>query len=326
MLLEVSEMLPDPCIRTGPQQHELAAMLEAVMGGVGDERHAFLLIQPADVADNGLKCILQPEPLPQRLLVLVLVIERVQAVLAWDVAVDFGVPNVILDAIEDAAKLGAMDLESVAQSEILGRVHDLPGVMGRDRGAEVGIDNAGFHEVDGRMVEIVLEPVLVKEVTGPVETGRAQYVLPGDALMLEVVQRVAYPRMSHPRVLIHLIEQHRHQAGPPIMAENDGWVLVALEHELQGGLAKESEPLVVIHLPVERAAVEEVMVGMRLDEKALAAMHEAEIDAAMHGVIVPRHPQVFERELQVEDLVMPQAIVFGQDDLDRVAANLQLPA
>src|ERR1035441_8196783 len=121
MLLEVREMLPDAAIRAGSEKHELAAALEAVMDGVGDERHAFLLIQPADVADNGLKCILQPEPLPQRLLVLVLVIERVDAVLARDVAVDFGVPNVILDAIEDAANLGAMDLESVAQPKILGR-------------------------------------------------------------------------------------------------------------------------------------------------------------------------------------------------------------
>src|ERR1039458_3903321 len=205
MLLEVSEMLPDPCIRTGPQQYELAAVLEAVMDGVGDERHAFLLIQPADVTDNGLKHILQPEPLPQRLLVLVLVIERVEAVLARDVAVDFGVPNVILDAIEDAADLGAMDLESVAQPEILGRVHDLPRVMGRDGGDEVGIDNAGFHQVKGGMVEIVLEPVLVKEVTGPIETDRAQDVLPGDALMLEVMQRVAHPRMSQYQMLVHLV-------------------------------------------------------------------------------------------------------------------------
>src|ERR1035441_2007308 len=92
------EMLPDAAIRAGSQEHELAAVLEAEMGGVGDERHAFLLIQPADVADNGLEHILQPEPLPQRLLVLVLVIERVQAVLARDVAVEFGGPNVIITA------------------------------------------------------------------------------------------------------------------------------------------------------------------------------------------------------------------------------------
>src|ERR1035441_7020543 len=183
-----------------------------------------------------------------------------------------------------------MDLESVAQSEILGRVHGLPGVMGRDRGDEIGIDYAGLHQVKGGMVEIVLEPFLMKEVTRPVETGRAQNMLPGDALVLEVMQRVTHPRMSHPRVLIHLKEQHRHQSGLPIMAVNDVRVLVALEHELQGGLDRKSEPLVVIHLPVERAAVEEVMVGMRLDEEALAAMHEAEIDTAMHGVLVPRHP------------------------------------
>ena len=177
--------------------------------------------------------------------------------------------------------------------------------------------SAGFHQVDGGMVEIVLEPVLVKEVTGPVETGRAQDMLPGDALVLEVMQSVTHPGMGHPHVLVHLVEQHRHQAGLPIVAVDDVRVLVALEHELECRPAEEGEPLVIIHLPVKRVPIEVVVVGMRLDEEALAAMHKAEIDAAMHGVVVPRHPQVFERELQVEDLVMPQAIVFGQDDLDQ---------
>ena len=72
MLLEAPEMLPDAAVRAGSQEHELAAVLQAVMDGVGDQRHAFLLIQPADVADDGLERILQPEPLPQRPLVLVL--------------------------------------------------------------------------------------------------------------------------------------------------------------------------------------------------------------------------------------------------------------
>ncbi len=142
MLLEVPEMVPDAAVRAGSQQHELAAVLQAVMDGVGDERHAFLLIQPADVADDGLEHIPQPEPLPQRLLVLVLVVEGVDAVLARDVAVDFRVPDLVIDAIEDAADLGAMDLEGMAQPEVLGRVHDLPGVMGRNRGDEIGIDDA----------------------------------------------------------------------------------------------------------------------------------------------------------------------------------------
>ncbi len=296
------------------------------MDGVGDERHAFLLVQPADVADDGLEHILQPEPLPQGLLVLVLVVERVDAVLARDVAVHLRVPDLVINAVEDAAHLAAMHLQGMAQAEVLGRVQDLPGVTGRDRGDEVGIDNAALHQVEGGVVEIVLEAVLVKEVGVPVQPGGAQDVLPGDALVLEVVQRVAHPRMGHAHVLVHLVEQHRHQAGLPVVAVNDVRVLVALEHELQRGPAEEGEPLVVIHLPVEGAAVEEVVVGMRLDEEALAAVHEAEIDAAMHGVVVPRHPQVFERELQVEDLVIPQAVVLGQDDLHRVAANLQLPA
>src|ERR1035437_7877384 len=142
MLLETPEMVPDATVRAGSQEHELAAVLQAVMDGVGDERHALLLIQPADVADDGPERIPQPKPLPQRLLVLVLVVERVDAVLTRDMAVDLRVPDLVIDAIEDAAKLGAMDLEGIAQPEVLGRVDDLPGGMGRNRRHEVGIDNA----------------------------------------------------------------------------------------------------------------------------------------------------------------------------------------
>src|ERR1039458_6118076 len=115
MLLEVPEMVPDAAVRAGSQEHELAAVLQAVMDGVGDERHAFLLIQPANVTDDGPERIPQPEPLPQRLLVLVLVVEAVDAVSARDMPVNFRVPDLVINAIENAAHLGAMDLEGMTQ-------------------------------------------------------------------------------------------------------------------------------------------------------------------------------------------------------------------
>ena len=144
--------------------------------------------------------------------------------------------------------------------------------------------------------------------------------------MVQVMQRVTHPRVGHAQVLVHLIEQHRHQASLPVVAVNDVRVLVALEHELQRGPAEEREPQVVIHLPVEHATVEEVLFGMRIDEEALAAMNKAEIDTAMDRAVIPRHPQVFHRKLEVENLVIPQTIVLGQDDLHRVPPNLQFPA
>jgi hypothetical protein len=65
---------------------------------------------------------------------------------------------------------------------------------------------------------------------------------------------------------------------------------------------------------------------MRLDEETLAAVHEAEPDRAMDGAVVPRDPQVLHGDLQAPDVVVAHAVVLRQDDLDLIAADLQLPA
>ena len=84
--------------------------------------------------------------------------------------------------------------------------------------------------------------------------------------------------------------------------------------------------LVVIGLAIKDAPMEKILVRVRLNEEALAAMNETEIDAAMNGVVVPRHPHVLVGKLQIVNLVVTQAIVLGQNDLDRVASYLQLAA
>lgn len=100
-------------------------------------------------------------------------------------------------------------------------------------------------------------------------------------------------------------------------------MLAALEHELQRGATKESEALVVVHLTVERAAVEKIMLVVRINEVALPAIHKTEEDRAMDRAAIPRHPQILIRDLQPENLVVAQAIVFREDDLDGVTANLE---
>ena len=65
---------------------------------------------------------------------------------------------------------------------------------------------------------------------------------------------------------------------------------------------------------------------MRLEEEAPPAVHEPEPHRAVHEPVVPGHPQVGIGDREPEDLVITHAIVFRHDDLDRVAAQLQLPA
>ena len=197
---------------------------------------------------------------------------------------------------------------------------------GRDGGDEVRIDDAALHQVDRGAVEVVLQPGGVVEVVRSAQPGGPQHVLAGHALVAEVVDGVAHPRVGHPGVLVHLVEQHRHQPGLPVVAMDDVGSPAGLVHELQGGLAEEGEPGGVVGVAVEVPAVEEVVRRVRVDEVAAPAVHEPEPHRGVHRPAVPGHPQIGVGDAQVEDLVVAQAVVLGQDDLDRMAAPFQLPA
>ena len=71
--------------------------------------------------------------------------------------------------------------------------------------------------------------------------------------------------------------------------------------------------------------MEKIMVRVRLDEEALAAMDKSKINTAMDRMMIPRHPQILVREPQIVDLVVAQAIVFRENDIDGIAAHLQFP-
>ena len=65
---------------------------------------------------------------------------------------------------------------------------------------------------------------------------------------------------------------------------------------------------------------------MRLYEKALPAMDEAEPDGAMDDIVVPGNPEIFVSDLQAPDLVVAHTIILGQYDFDGVTSNLELSA
>ena len=97
-------------------------------------------------------------------------------------------------------------MQRVAQAIVLRAVHDFPRIAWRNRRQEIGINDAPLHHIDGGWVEVVLQPVLMKEMAVPVQAGGAQDMLSGNTLMLQVVQRITYPRVSQANVLINLIE------------------------------------------------------------------------------------------------------------------------
>ncbi len=83
-----------------------------------------------------------------------------------------------------------MNIKCVAQAIVLRRIHDLPGITRRNGAHEIGIHDAAFHHVNGRVIEIVPKPVRVEKIAVPVEPRRAQDMLSGDSLVLQIVQGV----------------------------------------------------------------------------------------------------------------------------------------
>jgi hypothetical protein len=134
----------------------------------------------------------------------------------------------------------------------------------------------------------------------------------------------ADPLVRHDLAVL-LIKQDRDQSGLPVVTVNDIWALPGPEHELQGGLGEEREPLRVVCVSVQAVPGEEVS-RMRFDEEAFAAVRVAEPHRAADGPVIPRHLQVVVAGLQVPDIGVPHAGVLRQDDLDSVPAQLQFAA
>ena len=219
-----------------------------------------------------------------------------------------------------------MDRQRLAEAVALFGKPRLPGMVGRNRIGVVRVDDSALHQIDGGVVEIVEKPVVVEVVLGPAQPGRPEDGLAGDALVLEVVDRIDHALPVHAEAGIDLVEKHRDEAGLPVVAVDDVRPLVALEQELHRRLAEEGKAQRIVLKAVEGTAEKEVVLTVRLDEVALAALHEAEPDRARHARTMPGHPQVLPNLVESPDFVIPHAVVLGQDDLDRMASNLEFAA
>ena len=201
-------------------------------------------------------------------------------------------------------------------------VPDFLRVARGNRGDEIRIDDASFHEVDRPRPELIEQPVAVHELPG-VESHFPQQVLAPDPLVAYVVQRETHPRMMHPQLLIHLVEQHRHQGRLPVVAMNNIRMFVALEQELHRRPAEKSEAFSVIRVAVKDAPVEEIALRVGLDKEALQVIDHPEIDITMDRLVVIGYPQIPVAFGQAPDAIVAHAVVLGQDDFHRVAANGQ---
>jgi hypothetical protein len=173
---------------------------------------------------------------------------------------------------------------------------------------------------------IITEPVTMKIVVGPMQTGSEQNRLPVYTLVLKIVNGVHHTLVVHPDAVIDLPKQNRDEGGLPIMAVDDGWALTRFQQELDCGPAKECKAHRIIVGSVKNPTIKEIIVRMGLNEVAPTPMNHAEENGTVYGAPVPRNPKIVERAVKPPNLLIPQTIVFGQYDLDVVSSNLKLAA
>ena len=266
----------------------------------------------------------QPEPLAQRPGIDGLPLERLVRVVRRHVRIRRGIPDVVVEPVQDPGELVLEALQHATQAEALVGVARFPRVPRRHGRHEVGEDDGGLREVDHAGVPVVAHAVGRQEVVGTPEPGRRQDLGTGRPLVFEVVDGVAHPLILHPEALVQLEQERGDHSRLPVVGVDDVRPLAAAIQELQRRAAEERKPHGLVVAAVEGAAVEEQLIGVRVDEEAFAPVDEAEPHGAVHLSAAPRDPEVVEDWVHVPDVLVAQAVVLRQDDLDRVAADLEL--
>src|SRR6266705_6359209 len=151
-----------------------------------------------------------------------------------------------------------------------------------------------------------------------------QDMLSRDPLMPEVVEGVADPRVRHPNVFVHFIQEDGNQTGLPVVTMNDLRVFIRLEHEFQCCAAEEGKTRHIVVMSVKQSAVEEIVLRMRIYEEAFQIVDQSKINVAVNllGEIGNRQVTVALRESP--DPVVTHAVILGKNDLDGVSSDRQL--
>ncbi len=321
-VFEVPEGSVDVPMWAGTKQHELAAAIEAVRDSSKNEVHAFLMVQSANEGNDGTELFAEPKPITKSVFVDVFIIDGFQGKAFGNVRVGLRIPDVVIEAIENAAELSVMNAEDALKAHAEVAVTNFGAISWRDGGDKIRIDDATFHQVDRAMTMIIGQSIVCHHV-GRIQSNLSQNVFSVNALVADIVQCKANTRVTHAEVLINLVEEHRHQGSLPIMTVNDVRVLSRFEHEFERGAGEESEPLDIVMVAVKNAAIEEIVMRMGIDEETFESLHEAEINVAMNPLVMVRNRKITVGFGEAPDAIVTHAIVFRQDDLDRIAANAE---
>ena len=149
-------------------------------------------------------------------------------------------------------------------------------------------------------------------------------MLSRDPLMPEVVEGVADPRVRHPNVFVHFIQEDGNQTGLPVVTMNDLRVFIRLEHEFQCCAAEEGKTRHIVVMSVKQSAVEEIVLRMRIYEEAFQIVDQSKINVAVNLPVEIGNRQVPVALRESPDPVVTHAVILGKNDLDGVSSDRQL--
>src|SRR5260370_12973753 len=101
-------MLVGAVLGTVAQQDELGAVVQAVENRMPHQFQSLLCVQPTNESDNRLLVLRHPKALPQGALVLILLVNGLNAVMSRNVSVGLRIALIIVQPIENSAILVLM--------------------------------------------------------------------------------------------------------------------------------------------------------------------------------------------------------------------------
>ena len=300
--------------------------MQGIDNRVPNQVHPFLGVQSTDIGHQGLVVFSHPQTFAQALFVIVLPVQCLNRVVTGNVGICFRIPHFVIEAVQHTTKFALMYVQGMAYTVAQLRVAGLPCMPRRHGVDKVGVDNGAFGEVDRAGIEIIPQAIPRVVVVRAPQTGGPENILASDALVLEVVNGMAGALVFHAVKTVDLVKKYRCKRRLPVVRMNDVGTLVGFQHELESRLGKEGHPHMFVGITIVGAALEKIILRVRIDKIAFPAMHKAEPDRARNSAAVPGYPQVVIGWLQPPDVVIPHAVILGQNDLDGVAANLQFSA
>ncbi len=230
------------------------------VGHLRNQVEAFLRGKARDDADHGQLRVGggHAEFRQQVLLALRLLAQVLRTEVAGRILVGFGVPLVIIDAVENSRYGRRAGAQHALQPETVFRALDLLAVLPAHRGDEIGEDQRALQEV-----HLAVEFELVDGEQVPRQQQERQRVGRKQALVADVVDGKHRARvMERGIVRIQAAQQDRHQRRLPVVAVKNVGRAQDLRR-LDRGAAEKPEALRVIAVVAERCAVESVAIEVR---------------------------------------------------------------